>query len=272
MAKFCISCGAANSDSANMCNRCGKMLPQKEIEWKQPASVGTAKKHWVVPTMVIAGVILIIGICFLLYRQSTKAPQLSEQEAESVLAGSIEKEKASTEEIFQEGREHDPVTCEIADITQDGTNATVTYKMSAHFNYADRDVTYRFGFVYDEDSEMWMKQSSERDDKWNYHDLEGVWQEKNWRKSMTALENDDGPSTMTVEKIDGGYKFTATENWVSETLGSVVEIKMDELGSQDQIIHDGSAGLFAKGYQSEQSFQRYNLSPEEGITDMEKIG
>lgn len=77
---------------------------------------------------------------------------------------------------------------------------------------------------------------------------------------------------MTVEKIDGGYKFTATENWVSETLGSVVEIKMDELGSQDQIIHDGSAGLFAKGYQSEQSFQRYNLSPEEGITDMEKIG
>ena len=74
MAKFCISCGAANSDSANMCNRCGKMLPQKEIEWKQSPSVGTAKKHWVVPTMVIAGVILIIGICFLLYKQSTKAP------------------------------------------------------------------------------------------------------------------------------------------------------------------------------------------------------
>ena len=42
MAKFCISCGAANSDSANMCNRCGKMLPQKEIEWKQSPSVGTA--------------------------------------------------------------------------------------------------------------------------------------------------------------------------------------------------------------------------------------
>ena len=101
MAKFCISCGAANSDSANMCNRCGKMLPQKEIEWKQPPSVGTAKKHWVVPTMVIAGVILIIGICFLLYKQSTKAPQLSGQEAESVLAATIEDEKASTEEIFR---------------------------------------------------------------------------------------------------------------------------------------------------------------------------
>ena len=247
------------------------MLPQKEIEWKQPPSVGTAKKHWVVPTMVIAGVILIIGICFLLYKQSTKAP--------FALAATIEDEKASTEEIFQEGREHDPVTCEITDVEQDGTNAMVTYKMSAHFNYADRDVTYRFGFVYDEDSEMWVKQSSERDDKWNYHDLEGVWQEKNWRKSMTALENDDGPSTMTVEKIDGGYKFTATENlgkidggYKTQRIGSVVEIKMDELGSQDRIIHDGSAGLFAKGYQSEQSFQRYNLSPEEGITDMEKIG
>lgn len=285
MAKYCLSCGAAMEDGANICTRCGKMISvdvahsmqsngsivppiyQSELQGKysqanvQRNDLSQKRRH------IILILLVFIAIVFLLWYKFLAVPKLTEEECNSILSKNMQEEKEELEGLFVEKGNHEPIDFAITEISQNGLEADVTCRLSAKYKYATCEILYWYHMSYSNDSKSW--QQGEEDDKeikWNYHDLEGVWQEKDWHQSIT-IESDDGPSVLSVEKIEDGYRFTATDNWVDKYQGTQLEVTMDEVNSSTT----GSVALFPKGYQSEMYFQRYNLSPDEGITDMEKV-
>lgn len=262
MSKYCFSCGAANANTANVCARCGKVLCSGNIEprYKGKSSIGK-----------IAVVLIAIAALFLLYNfiVNSRIPSLTREECKDIFFGTIQEEKNELESIYLDGKEHAPIDCDITDIEQNGNEAVVTYKLSARYKYAECDITYRCKCTYIDNSVKWREGEYEREGNWHYHDLAGVWEERDWYTSAT-IEFDSGPSVMSVEETEGGYRFTASENWVEQYQGEQIEINMTDLSNSIEGMY-GSYRIFPKGYQWESSFQCYNLSPEEGITDMEKI-
>lgn len=65
MAKYCFSCGAVNSDTANTCKRCGKSLGNslqpKEMDYKQKIlDLFTSKKGLKYGIIILAAFIIVI--------------------------------------------------------------------------------------------------------------------------------------------------------------------------------------------------------------------
>ncbi len=206
--------------------------------------------------VIVLGVVLVVRLYQFMGKASV--PKLSESDIESALSDTIQQEKDSLEGIFQGEREHEPIACSITDIVQDNETAVITYKFSANYNYASCDVIYHCNLIYIEASEKWKQGNSEKEVNWDYHDLEGVWQEIDWYPGMA-----EQPSSITVEKIANGYQFTATGYWPKNLRGMQVEIKMSDLGDDISVTDDGRAAILRQ--------DMYWLSPEEGITEMEKI-
>lgn len=270
MSKYCISCGAANSDTASVCIRCRRSFYVKGSGCGEPGSIHISNKKRSKGIGIIIIVMFVLFAVLFLYIGNGRIPKLAEAECEEIFSATIQEEKRYLEGIFEERTDHEPIDCSITDIEQDGNHAIVTFKLSAKYNYADCDLVCRCNSIYIDTTETWKEGGYERECNWNYHDLEGSWQEKDWHRSM-VMEFDSGPSTLLVEKTADGYLFTATDNWVDEYQDTQVEVKMTDLSSDSDVYSEGGTRLFPKGYQSESSFQCYNLSPEEGITDMEKV-
>lgn len=274
MSKYCISCGAANTETANLCTRCGKILYSMDEGGRTQKSVQMvpATRHNKKIIIIISLLVVFAVACVFVFQFFDKGSisKLTEAECEAIFSHTIQEEENNLNEIFDEEREHDPVRCEITDIKQDGKNATVTYKLAAKYNYADCDLICHCNCIFLDTAEIWEEGSSKKEYNWTYHDLEGVWEEKDWHQSW-VIEGDSGPSTLSVVKTADGYQFSATDNWVDEYQDQQIEVKMSDLNEDTDFIGEGLVKLFPKGYQSEYDFQCYNLSPEEGITDMEKV-
>lgn len=260
MSKICNSCGALNSDLTNICTRCGKSISfgNKGRETKKIKPV-PVQNHSVSGYIIIV-VLVVLFALVLLYKfmGEKRIPQLTEAECEQIFSNTIRGEKDYLKGVFQEERRDEPIACSITDIKQDGKSAVVTYKLSAKYNYADFDLTCRCNAIYIDTTETWCQtESTGRECKVNYHDLGGVWQEKESFYSE--------PKIIYVSTIPGGYTFTATANWNSDERGTEVEILMDDLEPDNR---DGESSIFNFPHAAREHFC---LSPEEGITDMEKI-
>lgn len=274
MARYCLACGASNANNGKVCCRCGKSLLTGNMETERNVVTKNIKTNKGSKSVgIIFAIIIVALLAVVLLSRFVKmvgSPKLDESEVECVLSKDILVEKNALESIFEREREHEPVTSNLEDISQDGNSAVVTYKYSAEYIYARHDVICRYNLIYIDGSDTWKQGQTEKEYKWDYHDLEGVWQETDWSPSM-VISDDSGPSKMTIKKVEGGYEFTASENWIDDTQDEQIVLTMKELNEDDWNNQEGDVRLFPKGYQSESSFQCYNLSPEEGITDMEKI-
>lgn len=258
MSKICKSCGALNSDRANTCMRCGKSISYGGTGGEKN-KVKPEQTHFGSKYIIIVGVVLLLAIV-LLYKfagNNKGVPQLTEAECEQLFSDTICEQEEYLRGIFQEERREEPIACSIADIEQDDKSAVVTYNLSAKYNYADCDLTCHCNAIYIDTTETWKQTNSEVECKWNYHDLGGVWQQEESFYSE--------PKIIYVETRQGGYAFTATANWNSDEQGTKVEIMMDDLEPDSE---DGEKSIFNFPHVTREPFR---LSPEEGITEMEKI-
>lgn len=289
MSKFCSSCGVGNPDNAKICLRCGKPLQMGStppvaqsgnhympLQGRPPEMPGNTsadvsgkkqKSHYLLIGGMVTAVLLAV---VMITHMGGGADALSKEECDVIFSSVLSETMSDITELYAEDREDKPVGKSEPEITVDGESAMVVYRLTASYNYANCEaviqgrLTWLEGDQYS-DGTWSIGSTSEVSYCWDYHDLEGTWQEKDWTQSWVQ-EFDEGPSTLVVEKSEAGYTFTATENWVSDYLGETVEVTTDELNQGT----DGEARLIPKGYATESTFQWYNLNPEEGITDMEK--
>lgn len=269
MAKYCISCGASNKDGAEFCISCrarlrpGTPSPFQKLPIPQmptPSSVKKSNRGVWAAVVIIA--FILGGAVFFSRGMFIKAP--TEEEVTQLLNVHNERYIARLKSSYDENNTEKPVQVTGPEISSEGENATVTYTLLADYTYADCTVTVAYPLEYVNKQWIYVNNNLRVSEDWNYHDIEGVWEEKDRMPSWWT------PRTISIEKNGEGYIATALGgDWVTETLGNTVEITKDKICdiSGIGVCGPGEVRLFLKG-----AFETYfTLNPDCGVTDMEKI-
>lgn len=271
MAKYCISCGAFNRDGTEYCVSCRARLQQGMMSTfpKSPISAAPMKPSikksnkgvWAAFILIVL-ILVAGGAIFYSKGMYIKAP--TKEEVTQLLTGRNEQYIAALESSYDENNTNRSIQITEPEISSEGENATVTYTISANYTYADCTVTIAYPLEYVNREWIYVNKNLSITEDWNYHDIEGVWEEKDNSYSWMT------PRAISIEKSGDGYIATVIGgDWFTETLGATVEITKDKMCNINGTVfcNPGEVRLFLKG-----AFETYFiLNPDCGITYMKKI-
>lgn len=174
MSKYCMSCGAANADSANVCSRCGKPLKISPVNRENSARVNqnNLKKNnlkWIyaVVAIAVAFIGVFLGIKFISPASETREAGDSTQEDEFIIqeASEFMKEKGFTSFSYK--------SCE---------DNIVTFDVNEELEYAglSGEMSVRvYQETGDEGVTKWCKELYQKEGcsvNWHMDKLVGEWQ------------------------------------------------------------------------------------------------